>query len=119
MTLKKFENKLPLSPIPEPLRAADIGTYSHHSVVVRLPDIGRQIVADNNFSAQTTAALNALIAEIPDGLIRPLNDSQAPDAADWATYVAPYKENNWYDIPWFFAETYFYRRVIEASGYFD
>ncbi|MFZ0546675.1 MAG: damage-control phosphatase ARMT1 family protein [Candidatus Promineifilaceae bacterium] len=110
--------KRPPDPIPAPLRASEIGTYTHTSVVKRLPDIGRQTLADNDFSPETTANLEALINGIPDDPIRYLIDTEAPDTADWAAYIAPYEGQNWLDIPWFFAEVYFYRRVLEATGYF-
>lgn len=110
--------KRPPEPIPEPLRAAELGTFTHDSVVGRLPDIGRQILSDNDFSPATIAALETLINEIPDGPIRPLTDIEAPDTADWNTYIAAYRGQNWLDPPWFFVETYFYRRVIEATGFY-
>ncbi len=110
--------KRPSLLLPKPLRAAELDTFTHHSVVVRLPEIGRRIMADNRFSAATNAALERLIDEIGSGVVRPLTDTDAPDTADWASYIAPFEGQNWLDIPWFFAETYFYRRVVEASGYF-
>jgi hypothetical protein len=47
-----------------------------------------------------------------------LTDSEAPDSADWAAYITPYEGQDWLKVPWFFAETYFYRRILEATGYF-
>jgi uncharacterized protein with ATP-grasp and redox domains len=105
-------------PIPEPLRAAEIGTFTHYSVVKRLPNIGRQIITDNDFSPATNAALETLIDEIPEGPIRLITDIEAPDSAVWNTYIKAYQEQNWLDPPWFSVETYFYRRVIEATSYY-
>jgi uncharacterized protein with ATP-grasp and redox domains len=110
--------KRPPDPIPEPLRANEIGTFTHHSVVDRLPDIGRQTLSNNNFSPPANAALESLVNEIPYAPIRPLTEAEAPDTADWAAYIAPYEGHSWLDVPWFFAETYFYRRILEATGYF-
>ena len=31
----------------------------------------------------------------------------------------PYEGRSWLDLPWYFAETYFYRRLLEAVGYFQ
>ena len=118
MSDTKPSRKRPSIPLPEPLRAAELGTYTHHSVVVRLPEIGHQIVADNDFTPPTNAALERLINDIPDGSIRPLTDTDAPDTAAWAAYISPYEGRNWLETPWFFVETYFYRRVLEATGYF-
>lgn len=106
---------MPSFSIPEPLRAAEIKTFTHHSVVKRLPDIGRQILTDNDFSPATNAALETLIDEIPDGPIRPIVDFDGPDTAVWNTYIAAYQGLNWLNPPWFFVENYFYRRAIEAT----
>lgn len=110
--------KRPPEPLPEPLRAAELGTFTHDSVVRRLPDIGRQTIVDNDFEAAANQALEQLIEEIPAGAIRPLMDSEAPDSAEWNGYIARYEGQNWLETPWFFVETYFYRRVLEATGYF-
>jgi uncharacterized protein with ATP-grasp and redox domains len=59
------------------------------------------------------AAVNRLIDEIGNGRIRPLHDGD-----DWDAYTAVYKGQDWLTPPWFFVETYFYRRVLEAAGYF-
>ncbi|HEX6306022.1 MAG TPA: damage-control phosphatase ARMT1 family protein, partial [Anaerolineales bacterium] len=109
----------PKPPIPEPLRGAEIGTFAHSSVVVRLPDIGRRIFAENDFPNEIMGKLEALIGEIPYGQICPLNDPGAPDLGAWTRYIEPYLGQNWLQVPWFFAETYFYRRVLEASRYFQ
>jgi uncharacterized protein with ATP-grasp and redox domains len=62
--------------------------------------------------------LDRLAAEIPDGAILPLDDPEAPDLQLWASYIQPYLGQGWLEVPWFLAETYFFRRVLEASGYF-
>jgi Damage-control phosphatase ARMT1-like domain len=36
----------------------------------------------------------------------------------WNNYLEPYKGQRWADIPWFFAETYFYRLILEITNYF-
>ncbi|MBE2223906.1 MAG: protein-glutamate O-methyltransferase family protein, partial [Anaerolineae bacterium] len=85
----------------------------------RLPEIGRRILAENKFRSHIVAELADLIEGIPDTPIRPLTDLYAPDAADWREYCLPYLEQNWLQAPWFFVETYFYRRVLEATQYFE
>lgn len=105
--------------IPAPLRGSETGTFTHYSIAVRLPDIGRRILAENNFRSHIVADLEDLIEGIPDTPIRPLTDLYAPDAANWREYCLPYLEQNWLQAPWFFVETYFYRRVIEATQYFE
>ncbi len=103
--------------LPEPLRAAEIPSFTHTSVVVRLPEIGWRTLADNDFDPQTVDRVQALIGGIPHEEIRPV--AGVPAEYGWDTYVRPYLGQNWLEIPWFFAEEYFYLRLLEATGYFE
>jgi hypothetical protein len=42
-----------------------------------------------------------------------------PDRAFWDGVSAPYIGETWLDVPWYWAEAYFYRRVLEATRYFQ
>jgi uncharacterized protein with ATP-grasp and redox domains len=103
----------PKLPLPEPLRGAEIGTFAHNTITVRLPNIARRTLAENDFPPDVVANVEALIAEIGNGHIRPLTDRN-----DWDEYTAVYAGQDWLTPPWFFVETYFYRRILEATGYF-
>jgi hypothetical protein len=113
--------------IPEPLRAAEDPSFTNYSVVVRLPDIARRTLAENPFPAGAVAQIEALITEIPHGKVRSLalfpvsGDSGCSEEVldAWEAWVRPYLGMNWLEIPWFFAEEYFYIRMLEASGYFS
>jgi uncharacterized protein with ATP-grasp and redox domains len=108
----------PKLPIPEPLRGMDPDSFAYHTIVERLPDIIRRVLSENDFSQTVVRRLEILIEEIPFAQIRHLNDSEAPDASEWTQYIEPYLDHNWLQISWFLAETYFYRRLLEATGYF-
>ncbi len=116
---------LPPLPIPEPLRGAEIGSFAHDTLVRRLPEIGRRTLAENyndserRFHPQSVARWRALLKDLPDGSIRLLDDPGAPDEAAWNGYLAPYIGLSWLQIPWFLAETYFFRSLLAASGYFQ
>lgn len=113
-----FSVSHPSLALPEPLRAAEIPSFTHTSVAVRLPNIARRALAENAFSPATVAQIQALIDEIPHGQIRLVHTPLDPDAARWAEYIRPYLGCNWLDVPWFFAEEYFYLRILEATGYY-
>lgn len=108
----------PALPLPEPLRALEQPSFTHASVVTRLPEIARRALAENDFAPQTAARLQALIDDIPNAPVRRLDIPLAPNAAAWEADAAPYLGMDWLAVPWFFAEEYFYIRVLEASGYF-
>ena len=106
-------------PFPNPIRGTELNSWANHTIVVRLPEIARRTLAENNFPPQTVAKIEELASEIPETPIRHLRSENAPDAALWHEYVQPYLGQDWLEPPWFFIETYFYRRVLEATGYFE
>ena len=103
---------------PDPLRGSEIPSFTHYSIVTRLPEIARRTVAENSFPATVIQKIEQLVAEIPDGTIRPLDLPLDPNPAEWESYVTPHLGQNWLQVPWFFAEEYFYARMLEATGYF-
>ena len=111
-------SKLPEITIPEPLRGIEYGTFAHSSVVERLPEIAERTNAENDFAPDVVSKIKAIIDEIPDGKMRHLDDPRAPDFEEWRSYVGENLGQDWLEVPWFFVEFYFYRRILEASGYF-
>lgn len=105
--------------IPEPLRGLEPDSWARTTIVERLPDIARKIPAENQFPWSIEQELKILWNEIPDQKIRPIKDLGSPDFGDWRGYTADYLDLNWLQTPWFFAETYFYRRVMEAVRFFE
>lgn len=110
--------KQPKLPVPLPLRGADKGTFAEHTVKVRIPENGRRVLDENELSPEAAAQIEALVGEIPHQTIRPFADTHAPDMPAWQRYAIARQEMNWLEAPWFFVETYFYRRIIAAVDYF-
>jgi len=104
--------------VPPPLRGADAGSFAEHSIVHRLPHIAQRVVADNPLTAAMRHRIADLIAAIPHRTLEAFTDPAAPDMPDWHDYVRPYLDHNWLQVPWFFAETYFYRRLIAITEFF-
>lgn len=108
----------PRLPLPPPLSGSEKGSFAEDTIKRRMPDIARQVLAENALSAAAATAVQALIAEMPEGRLRPLHDSHAPDAEMWQDAISRRQQQTWLSAPWFFSETYFYRRLIEAVDYF-
>ncbi|MCJ7626205.1 MAG: damage-control phosphatase ARMT1 family protein [Anaerolineaceae bacterium] len=104
--------------LPVPYKGSETGKWVHFSIVERLPAIIERIISENEYDQEIESQLKRLRDDIPYGLIRPLNDSQYAGKDNWDEYITSYQGMNWLDIPWFFAELYFYRRVLEATKYF-
>ncbi len=69
-------------------------------------------------TCRTSTPLDELHAELTGGLIRALHET-APDVAFWNATAAAYLGRSWLDVPWYWAEAYFYRRLLEAVRYFQ
>ncbi len=104
---------------PPPIFSSVPGTWSHSTVTVRFPEIAQRVIVENQFSDTITDQIKILQAEILSGSIRHLEDQGAPDQGAWRRYIEPFRDKNWLEVPWFFAEHYFYRRIMEALSYFD
>ena len=104
---------------PSPIYSNIPGTWAHSTVTQRLPDIAGRVIEENRFSDQINLNLSQLQEDINLGSIRSLLDQGAPDQAAWEGYLTPYRGQSWLDVPWLFAEHYFYRRIMEAVDYFQ
>ncbi len=103
--------------LPPPLLASEPGSFAYDTVTQRLPDILRRTIATNAVPA-AAGALQDLHAEMTGGRLRGLLE-MAEDRTFWDEVCAPHIGLPWLDCPWFFAETFFYRRILEATGYFQ
>ncbi len=110
---------MPHLPVPALLSGAEQGSFAEDTIVRRLPEIARRVIAENNFDESTNHRMRNLAADLPHGLIRPLLDEQAPDWPDWQKAMQPFLGQTWLELPLFAAEMYFYRRILEATGYFQ
>lgn len=105
--------------LPPPLRGIESGTFTEKTFRKRLPDIARRTAQGAHLSLEARHRLTALADEVPFGILRPLRDDGAPDTAQWLEWMKPFMGIKWLEAPWFPAETYFFRRILEATGYFQ
>ena len=110
---------MPDQTLPPFLMTSTPGSFARKTILERKPQIIRQVIADNAYPPEVNAALDAFRNEIANQPIEPLHES-APDAAFWNMELsANYFGKTWLEIPWYFAETYFYRKLLETVGYFQ
>jgi uncharacterized protein with ATP-grasp and redox domains len=113
-----MKSQIPNLPLPAPLVGSERGTFTEFTVTQRMPGIARRVIAENNFSPNINESLENLANELPSGYLLPLINDTNVDFAAWEKYLEPYKGQRWVDIPWFFAETYFYRLILNITNYF-
>lgn len=107
----------PRLPLPAPLMMSEGGSFAHYTYTNRLPAIVRRIAAENPFTVEIQAELARLIDELFNGTVRNLHATE-PDAERWQPFLAPFVGATWIEMPWLFAELYFFRRILEATQYF-
>jgi len=73
---------------------------------------------DNNYPQSIIKQLINFKKEIADGMVQPLIED-APDVQKWNNIWKKYKDKTWLELPWYFAEAYFYRRLLEIVNYFQ
>ncbi|MEA5621266.1 damage-control phosphatase ARMT1 family protein [Cronbergia sp. UHCC 0137] len=109
---------VPSLPLPTPLVGSEIGSFTELTVTQRMPAIALRVIAENKFFPEINQSLQELALELPTGNLRPLLNDPNPDFLAWEKYSEPYQEQRWIDVPWFFAETYFYRLILNITNYF-
>ena len=103
---------------PAPLSVSESGSFAEHTIVVRKPQIIANVIAYNRYPDHVVDALNAFRDEIAQAPVGPLT-VDAPDTEAWMQQWQRRQGLTWRALDWFFAETYFYRRLIEIVGYLD
>lgn len=105
--------------IPAPLIGAEKGSFTEFTVTQRMPDIARRVVKENDFPSDINEKLENLANELVSGYIQLLQVDTGADFSTWQKYLESYQGQRWIDIPWFFAETYFYRLILNITNYFN
>jgi hypothetical protein len=94
------------------------GSFARKTIEERKPTILQRILSHFDYPGPIQESLQNLERELASGPIQLLKENTS-DKADWNSAVALWLGHSWLDIPWYLAETYFYRRVLEAVQYFQ
>ncbi|NUU21763.1 MAG: DUF89 family protein, partial [Streptomycetaceae bacterium] len=92
------------------------GTYARTVFHDRHPKLLRQLAEAFPLTLAQRDALYALVDETLHGPVAPL-PPDAPDAATWATWGKGRFARPWAEASFLWAESYFYRRLLDAFGY--
>jgi hypothetical protein len=84
----------------------------------RHPALIRRVLDANPYPPRHQRRLRLLLEQATSGLIEPLDDT-ADDHERWREWARPHLGRRWYGVPWLWAESYFYRKLLAAVGYFD
>jgi hypothetical protein len=94
------------------------GSFAWSVLDKRHPALIQQVRDAFPYGPEQHRALDALLAETAEGVIQPL-PATADDHDVWAEWGNDYVHHSWFDVPFLWAESYFYRRLLGAVGYFQ
>jgi damage control phosphatase ARMT1-like protein len=103
-------------PDAPPISSSTPGSFPWSVLHDRHPALIRKVRDGLPYPPDRRRALDDLAEEI-DGVIAPL----PPDAHDrhvWTEWGRGHFGESWYDVPFLWAESYFYRKLLDAVGYF-
>jgi hypothetical protein len=104
--------------LPPVLMTNKPGSFAYRTFAERHPRILKNIIAWNDYPAELSVALHALSDELTQGVIQPLCE-EAPDQEFWNNSAREHLGKSWLDVPWYWAEAFFWRRILEAVRYFQ
>lgn len=104
--------------LPAPLMTSDSGSYAQYTIIHRKPLILKQVINENNYPSDIIASIIDLSDEIANQTIRPISGN-FHDEETWNQALTTYLGKTWLEIPWYFAETLFYRKLLSAVQYYQ
>ncbi|GAB2875181.1 damage-control phosphatase ARMT1 family protein [Streptomyces mayteni] len=108
----------PLEDAAPVIRCDEPGSFARDVLATRHPALIRQVRDAHPHTPAQHRALDTLLAETRDSVLRPL-PADAHDHAAWAGWgMADHVGRSWFDAPFLWAESYFYRRLLGAVDHF-
>jgi hypothetical protein len=109
---------MPDTPTAPVILGDEPGSFPRSVLAERHPAIIHQVRDAFPYGPEQHRALDALLKNCTEGTIEPL-PGDAPDHDQWAAWGTDlYAGQSWYDVPWLWSESYFYRQLLDAVGYF-
>ena len=107
-----------MTALPPYLMTSEEGSFARQTIQERKPLIIERILSHFDYTPPIRKELQAFRSELANDPIQPLKE-QTPARIYWDQDLQPWEGKTWLEIPWFLAETYFYRRVLECVTYFQ
>lgn len=105
--------------LPNHLMVSEKGSFAERTILVRKPTIIADVISHNDYPEPIVDGLRAFADEI--GQNQPLSPPQEMGHNDehWQAAWRSQSDRTWHRLPWYFAEAFFYRRLLEIVHYFQ
>lgn len=104
--------------LPPPLMTSEPGSFARETIAGRKPRIIADAIADWRYPEGIVEALGIFAGEIEGGAVSP-PPAGIPLYGDWLAEWQQWRGRTWLQVPWYFAEAYFYVRLLAAVGYYE
>ncbi|MGW2645189.1 damage-control phosphatase ARMT1 family protein [Streptomyces sp. NPDC001393] len=109
---------MPPTPFAPVILGNEPGSFPHSVLAERHPAIIGRVRDAFPYGPAQHRALDELLKSCTEGAVEPL-PADAPDRDRWQEWGLPgCAGRSWYDVPWLWSESYFYRRLLDAVGWF-
>jgi hypothetical protein len=109
---------MPETPPAPVILGNEPGSFPHGVLAERHPAVIAQVREAFPWQPAQHRALDALLESCTEGVIEPL-PADAPDRERWTGWgMDTYAGRSWFDVPWLWSESYFYRLLLQPVGYF-
>ena len=113
--------------LPQCIWTSDPGSFAQRTIVERKPRIIAQVLETNTLTADVRAALQDFLGEMRDGVVtHPFTEGrfsaeafEVEERRAWDQQISTWAGRSWLDIPWYFAEAFFYLKLLAVVGHFD
>lgn len=94
------------------------GSFPRSVLAERHPALIEKVRDAFPYGPRQHRALDALLTQATQGVIEPLGP-EAHDRHLWQEWGREYIGLSWFDVPFLWSESYFYRQLLAAVGYFE
>jgi hypothetical protein len=105
---------------------ADRGSFAETTIRERKPAILDRVIEANRLNGEERDALLALKYEMQSGSVADpwsprgrIAGMENSEERLWRRALRPHAGRSWLDLPFYFAEAFFYLKMLLAAGYFD
>ncbi len=107
-----------MTSLPPLIMTSEKSSFARLTIEDRKPKVIDSILTNFDSPPSIRKNLINLRKELTTGVVQPLHENTS-DRTYWENALQPFLRNTWLELPWFLAETFFFRRVLEATQYFQ